>query len=170
MSYRQIIDYPFPLDNGQLAHLRLPFDLSDGEIRRLRAMLLTLFVSNREEPHMQSPTICRMVVYRSRTGDYDVPAVINCTQDTLSEKGVEAGHVPALSSPDHVHLTVFTPGKPGMRRQPDAFEPENLPEGGIEALSENVSGCYQEWDIPFAGNETDGEEIAPGTWRWPVRS
>lgn len=105
-------------------------------------------------------TITRMVVYRSRTGNYDVPAVVNCTVDTIDPKGVELGHVPALSSPSHVHLTVFTPGKPGMRREADDFETEPV------ARSENVAGCYQEWDIPMA---EEGEEIPAGSWRWPVR-
>jgi hypothetical protein len=54
----------------------------------------------------QYPSIGRIVVYRSRTGDYDIPAIINCTVDTLNAKGVELGHVPALSSDMHVHSTV----------------------------------------------------------------
>jgi hypothetical protein len=110
---------------------------------------------------MIKPTICRIVVYRSRTGDYSVPAMVNCTTETLSPKGVEAGHVPALSSDEHVHLTVFTPGKPGMRRGADNFvAPSEHP------ISENVAGCYQEWDIPFDSNTPDQEQEA-GTWRWP---
>lgn len=109
----------------------------------------------------QKPSICRMVVYRSRTGDYDVPAVVNCTVDTINAKGVELGHVPALSSDEHVHLTVFTPGKPGMRRDAADFKEES-PHG----RSENVAGCYQEWDIPPASSQENPE---PGSWRWPIR-
>lgn len=108
---------------------------------------------------MQSPTIGRIVIYRSRTGDYDVPAIVTATQETLNPKGVEAGFVPALSSEDHVHLTVFTPGMPGMRRSAEDFKVES--EHGV---SENVAGCYQEWDIPFVA------EGSPGSWRWPVRA
>jgi hypothetical protein len=109
---------------------------------------------------MQAPSIGRIVIYRSRTGDYDVPAIITATQETLNAKGVELGHVPDLSSPQHVHLTVFTPGKPGMRRDADDFKVES-PHG----RGENVSGCYQEWDIPL---NDPAAAVAPGSWRWPV--
>jgi hypothetical protein len=107
------------------------------------------------------PTLGRIVIYRSRTGDYDVPAIVTATQDSLNPKGVELGHVPALSSDAHVHLTVLTPGKPGKRRDADDFLVES-PHG----RSENVAGCYQEWDIEPLH---DGEEPRPGTWRWPER-
>lgn len=109
-----------------------------------------------------TPTIGRIVIYRSRTGDYSVPAIITATQETLNAKGVELGHVPDLSGERHVHLTVFTPGKPGMRRAADDFMVES-PHG----RGENVSGCYQEWDI--AQGVDDGDMQQPGTWRWPVR-
>jgi hypothetical protein len=117
-----------------------------------------------------APSIGRIVVYRSRTGDYDVPAVVNATRETLNAKGVELGHVPDLSSDTHVHLTVFTPGKPGMRRGADDFLVESE-----HGRSENVAGCYQEWDIPFDGTVDavpagNPDDVAPGTWRWPVRS
>ena len=104
------------------------------------------------------PTIGRIVVYRSRTGDYDVPAIINATKASLNPKGVELGHVPDLSSDTHVHLTVFTPGKPGMRRDADDFKVESEHD-----RSENVAGCYQEWDIPFVDV---GAHVLPGSWRW----
>lgn len=99
------------------------------------------------------PTIGDIVIYRSRTGDYETPAIVNCTTASIYQPGVDAGHVPPLSSNKHVHLTVFTPGKPGMRR-----------EAGFETphpVSENVAGCYQEWDIPF-----DPHHKTPGSWRW----
>jgi hypothetical protein len=109
-----------------------------------------------------APTIGRIVIYRSRTGDYSVPAIVNATVDTLNAKGVELGHVPEFTDGLAVHLTVFTPGKPGMRRDAGDFKVES-PHG----RGENVSGCYQEWDIPF--DDSDDEEQAPGTWRWPTR-
>lgn len=106
------------------------------------------------------PTVGRIVIYRSRTGNYDVPAIINATAATLDPKGVELGHVPALSGDEHVHLTVFTPGKPGTARE------------GSEVRSENVAGCYQEWNIPQDDLEDDSPADSvpsPGTWRWPER-
>jgi hypothetical protein len=108
-----------------------------------------------------APSIGRIVVYRSRTGTYSIPAIVNATVDTLNPDGVAAGHVPDLSSNTHVHLTVFTPGKPGMRGGAGDFKVES-PHG----RGENVSGCYQEWDIPFDDSD---EDQAPGTWRWPTR-
>lgn len=106
----------------------------------------------------QRVTIGRIVIYRSRTGQYDVPAIVTATHDTLNPAGVAAGHVPALSSPEHVHLTVLTPGKPGLRTEASDFEVESA-----HGRSENVAGCYQEWDIPF------NEQASAGTWRWPER-
>lgn len=105
--------------------------------------------------------IGRIVLYRSRTGDYDVPAIVTATVNTLNPKGVELGHIPALSSPDHVHLTCFTAGKPGMRRGADDFKVESP-----HPTSENVAGTYQEWDIPWS---PEGTDVEPGTWRWPIR-
>jgi hypothetical protein len=103
--------------------------------------------------------ICRMVEYRSRTGNYSVPAVVNCTTDSIYQPGVEAGHVPALTSVDRVHLTVFTPGLPGMRGDAD-----NFVVASEQPVSENVAGTYQEWNIPY---DPDG---GPGTWKWPTRA
>lgn len=103
-----------------------------------------------------APTIGRIVLFRSRTGNYTVPAIVNATQDTLYRPGVDGGFVPDLSSGSHVHLTVLTPGKPGKRATvTDFVAPSAHPVG------ENVAGCYQEWDVP----EGDG----PGTWAWPPR-
>lgn len=101
---------------------------------------------------LEPPHLGEIVVYRSRTGDYDVGAIVNCTVETLNRKGVDAGHVPDLTGDQHVHLTVFTPGKPGMRRGAEDFKTES-PHG----RGENVSGTYQEWDI--------GRGDGPGTWR-----
>jgi hypothetical protein len=106
----------------------------------------------------QRPTLGRIVIYRSRTGDYDVPAIVNCTVESINPKGVEAGHVPPLTDFANVHLTVFSPGKPGLRKGAEDFKVTS-----DHPVSENVSGCYQEWDIPF------DSEGGPGTWRWPAR-
>ncbi len=111
------------------------------------------------------PTIGRIVIYRSRTGDYDMPAIITATAETLNPKGVELGHIPPLSSDGHVHLTCFTAGKPGIRRGAEDFKVESQ-----HGRSENVSGCYQEWDVPadhFPSARSGAE--SPGTWRWPTR-
>jgi hypothetical protein len=58
-----------------------------------------------------TPTICRLVQYRGKEALR--AALIVATVDTLDPRGVEAGDVPALDSPTHVHLVVFTPGKVG---------------------------------------------------------
>lgn len=99
-------------------------------------------------------TITRMVVYRSKTGKYDLPAVVTATVATLDPEGVEAGHVPALASASHVHLTVFTCGKQGTAREGNAVN------------NEAAGGSYQEFNIP---SHVGDDEPAPGTWRWPER-
>lgn len=104
------------------------------------------------------PTIGRIVVYRSRTGSYDVPAVVNCTTATLNPEGVARGYVPPLSSDEHVHLTVFTPGQSGLRSEAPDFLVEP-----VHGRDENHGGTYREWDIAY---DADG---GPGTWRWPGR-
>jgi hypothetical protein len=117
------------------------------------------------EERIQSISIGRIVSYRSRTGNYTVPAIVNCTHDSIYQPGVEAGFVPPLSGLNCVHLTVFTPGMPGMRTEAGT-------QPGAEAfvvtspypVSENVSGCYQEWDIDYDPNG------GPGTWSWPSRT
>lgn len=117
----------------------------------------------------QPPTIGRIVIYRSRTGDYDVPAIITATVDTLNAKNVEAGHIPTLTDADHVHLTCFTAGFPGKRGDAEDFKVKSE-----HPISENVAGCYQEWDIPLDSTvpelpDGNPDSIAPGTWRWPTR-
>jgi hypothetical protein len=113
------------------------------------------------------PTIGRIVIYRSRTGDYDVPAIVTATQATLNRKGVEGyvlGYVPDLSSEEHVHLTVFTPGIPGDVGH--AVEEAEFKVRGAQPAQPNMGGSYPEWGIPPA---LDGGDVAPGTWRWPER-
>lgn len=107
-------------------------------------------------------TITRAVVYRSKTGKYDLPAVVTATVDTLDPAGVAAGHVPELTAANRVHLTVFTCGKQGTARE------------GNEVNNEAAGGSYQEFNIPqFVEPETGAEdeavEIVAGTWRWPKR-
>jgi hypothetical protein len=107
------------------------------------------------------PTIGRIVIYRSRTGDYDCPAIVAGTIDTLNQKNVDAGLLPGCSSSTNVHLVVFTPGPPGKRATAEDFKVP-APHG----IAENVGGVYQEWDIPQA-KPLVGEDIEPGSWRWP---
>lgn len=139
------------------------------------------------------PRICRIVEYRSRTGNYTVPAIITCTTATLAPKGVEVFEasvtarqafleafepgvhapadipplqgVPPLSSDMHVHLAVMTPGMPGMRADAQDFVVESdFPR------SENVAGTYQEWDVPLWEPYDENDEQRPGTWAWPQRT
>lgn len=118
---------------------------------------------------VQRPTIRRIVEYRSRTGAYTCPAIITATTDSLNPLGVklylESGGtkgVPPLESRYHVHLTVFTPGLPGMRATADDF----VGERADAPISENVAGCYQEWDVPYGPVQQDSGDHAPGTWNW----
>lgn len=63
----------------------------------------------------QQPTIGRIVQYRGKQGVNALrAAIVTATVDTLDPGNVEAGHVPALDSPNHVHLCVFTPGDRGF--------------------------------------------------------
>lgn len=105
------------------------------------------------------PALGRTVIYRSRTGDYDVPAIIAATQATLFIPNVQAGYLPTLSSVRHVHLVCFTPGTPGKRGDAADFKVRSE-----HPISENLAGTYQEWDI---GEHVGDGEPAPGTWRWP---
>lgn len=116
---------------------------------------------------MDKPTIGRIVWYRSRTGKYTVPAIITATKDTLIEENVEKGYIEGLTDQTHVHLTVFTPGKPGKRGDANDFEAR--PDAPI---SENVAGCYQEWDVPQHTGAIffDYEKQPAGTWMWPERA
>lgn len=102
--------------------------------------------------------IGRIVIYRSKTGKYDLPAIVNATTATLDPEGVELGHVPQLDGPVNVHLTAFTCGKEGTSRE------------GEVVNNEAAGGSYQEFNIPqFVSTGADGEEIPAGTWRFPER-
>jgi hypothetical protein len=109
------------------------------------------------------PTIGRIVHFRSRTGKYTCAAIITATKDTLYQPGVDAGHVPDLSSDTHVHLSVFTPGDSNIKRADakDFVVPGKLPP------QNSVNGTYQEFDVPFTDALASNQEA--GTWMWPPR-
>jgi hypothetical protein len=54
------------------------------------------------------PTVGRIVHHRGKLG-YQVvrPAIVVVDVNTLDPRGVEAGAIPGLDSPEHVHLRVF---------------------------------------------------------------
>jgi hypothetical protein len=122
------------------------------------------------------PSIGRIVVYRSRGPvGFIAPAIIAVTQETLAPAGVSlfvetkgARGVPPLSSPDHVHLIVFTAG---VTDEPPPDPDFDVPMGGT----------WREHDVPFfergSANVGGGSalmpqashEQPPGTWAWPER-
>jgi hypothetical protein len=102
------------------------------------------------------PSIGRIVLYRSKTGDYDLPAVITGTRDSMSAMGLvrtsqEEGERLVLSTDTHVHLEVMTPGEKGR------YQEHNVPQHAA-TLAESI------------GVRREGRpEPEPGTWRWPER-
>lgn len=61
-----------------------------------------------------APTLGRILHYRGKQGYQAMrAAIVTADVASLDPRGVEAGHVPALDSPHHVHLWVFTPGESG---------------------------------------------------------
>ena len=93
------------------------------------------------------PALGSIVHYRGKRGLLAArAAVVTATVDTLDPRGVASGDVPALSSDEHVHLWVYTPG---------------------------AQGGFAEFDVP-RGEPADGEPVTagtipPGTWCWPPR-
>ncbi|MEW1838556.1 hypothetical protein AB0392_11430 [Nonomuraea angiospora] len=70
------------------------------------------------------PTTGRIVRYRGKHGLHAIrAAIVTADVDTLDPEGVRVGAVPALDSPHHVHLLVFTPGAQGF------FHEFNVPAG-----------------------------------------
>ncbi|MGR6921124.1 hypothetical protein ACU635_43370 [[Actinomadura] parvosata] len=70
------------------------------------------------------PMTCDIVRYRGKHGFHAVrAAVVTADVHTLDPANVRAGTVPALDSPEHVHLLVFTPGARG------SFWEFNVPPG-----------------------------------------
>ena len=124
---------------------------------------------------MIEPTIGRIVAYRSRTGNYTLPAIITATARTLHGEGVESGDVPAITDPERVHLTVFTPGLPAKKLREFEDLSDDAHSTGI--ASTPSGGSYQEWNVPFSPAVTFepavigvGDEVEiqqPGTWAWP---
>ena len=89
---------------------------------------------------MRNPRLGDVVHYRGKQGLCAMrAAIVTANTDSLDPRGVEAGEVPALDSPHHVHLWVFTPGAL------DGFAEHNVP----------------------PAEETSGEPIPPGSWCWP---
>lgn len=111
---------------------------------------------------MNVPSLGRIVIYRSRTGAYECPAIITATRDSLVIENVEKGWIPPLSNEMNIHLTVFSAGNPNRGRTVEEAEKDFLVKSE-HGHSANMGGTYQEWDIPYdpAGG--------PGTWRWPER-
>jgi hypothetical protein len=111
------------------------------------------------------PAVGHVVLYRSRTGRYTLPAIVTATTTSLDPAGVEVGHVPALSGPHHVHLHVFTPGADQDYQEHDVapclvLHSDLLPAGeGVVALHDRADG-----DDPASPTG-----FTPGTWAVPAR-
>lgn len=124
---------------------------------------------------MPKPNIGRIVWYRTdgRNGlVYDLPAIINCTQETHPGDYPNGAHnpCPVPSSPTHVHLTVFTPGGVGTAVMPTdedfAREPESDADfvGAMQMVP--GTGTYVELDVPL--DQAVDADPKPRSWRWPV--
>lgn len=104
----------------------------------------------------------QVVHYVSKTGEYECAAVVTATKDSLFQPNVDAGHLPMLSSEDHVHLTVLTPGKPG---HVSAATRESMPSlADPDRPNKPMGSTYAEWNIPY---EDPMHMEAAGTWHWP---
>lgn len=87
------------------------------------------------------PSLGRIVHYRGKYGmQLTRAALITCDPPHLDHRGVESGAVPALDSPMHVHLWVYTPALNG----PNA-----------------AAGGFPEFNVPYGDS--------PGEWHWPPR-
>jgi hypothetical protein len=61
-----------------------------------------------------NPITGDIVRYRGKHGLQAMrAAIVTADVRTLDPRGVESGDVPALDSPKHVHLWVYTPGESG---------------------------------------------------------
>lgn len=114
------------------------------------------------------------VLFRSRTGAWTAPAVVTATQESLNRDNVTAGHVPDLTDPLNVHLTVLTPGIQGHVSDRTAAEhPELVAD---DRPNKPAGGSFQEWDVAQWLPESPPEEWdrefdyadqPAGTWTWP---
>ena len=94
---------------------------------------------------MNLPSIGRIVIYRHPRG-YDLPAIVTTTAKSLAEAKERPRKTPldereirALSSGEHLHLTVFTPA------------------------------TTAQYGTEHAGNVPPAKKpIENGTWRWPA--
>lgn len=99
---------------------------------------------------MQDPTPGRIVFYRPTEEEAaPLPAMVVSTQETAGRAE------PPVSSPDHVHLLVFSMGDPPVTQVFDV------------PLWEPSGPSMQELAKPD-GPRTPPEEQPGGTWIWPV--
>lgn len=124
----------------------------------------------------QKATIGRIVIYRTdgRNGlYYDLPAIINCTQETHpgDYPNGEKNPLPVPESETHVHLTVFTPGGFGtalVDASGDWKNPTSVEFVGAQEMKPG-SGTYVEWNVPFNDDAPRDQEMPLArSWRWPV--
>ena len=115
------------------------------------------------------PSIGRIVIYRSKTGAYSLPAMVTATVASLNQDNVAKGRIADLTNSLHVHLAVFTPGFPVL-----SVDGEFVPQGPPA-----LGGTYQEWNVPIwvpIGADAprwallDYTVQEKGTWAWPPRS
>ncbi len=99
------------------------------------------------------PVVGSVIHYVSKVSGAELAAIVTGTQTSLLPEGIASGGVPPVSSDEHVHLHVLTPGRPGHGR-------ERAEAMGVDT-SHNQAGYYQEWDVPH------DEGKAGGTWHWP---
>lgn len=92
------------------------------------------------------------VHYVSRTGSYEVPAIVTANAMTINQANVDLGLLPGLQNEGRVHLLVMSPGPSGRRAGATDFKVESQ-----HGRSENQGGTYTEWDIP------EDSHGAPGT-------
>lgn len=122
---------------------------------------------------MQRAKIGKDVIYHTdgRNGlAYDLPAKINCTQESHPGNYPDGSHnpLPVPESETHVHLTVFSPGGFGTtvddpETDGEGFLPNPRSDQFIGATGMRPgSGTYVELNVPL-GN-------GPRTWSWPVIS
>lgn len=107
---------------------------------------------------------------------YDLPAIINCTEETHPGDYPDGSKNPLpVPKGTNVHLTVFTPGGFGtkiMREDENQwrapYHDREFKEPGEMAPG---SGTYVEWDVPFFDPDSipdEGWRIPNRSWRWPV--